>query len=108
MTDTMTIKTNNVPRDVLQWFDLTVAERDSGDFDYLDTVDAQASAAFFRHRGNVYDLGEFSRIDQTVAPHPQRQGWEDWDGYRSDSYFSGILVKYVQDFERVIVATYYC
>jgi len=106
MTDTMTIKTNNVPRDVLHWWDLTDVER--AEFDYLDFDTAQSDASFFRYRGNVYDLGEFSRIDKTVAPHPQRQGWEAWDGYHSDSYFSGILVKYVQDFERVIVATYYC
>lgn len=108
MSNTMTIKTNNVPRNVLQWFDLTVAERGSGDFDYLDTVDAQASASFFRYRGTVYDLSEFMYIDKTVAPHPQRQGWEDWDGYHSDSFFSGLLVRYVEDCERVIVATYYC
>lgn len=106
MTDTMTIKTNNVPRDVLHWYELTDAER--AEFDYLDSDDAQCSASFFRHRGTVYDIGEIIRIDKTVAPHPQRQGWEKWDGYHSDSYFSGILVRYVEDCERVIIATYYC
>jgi len=30
-----------------------------------------------------------------------------WDGYQSDSFYSGVLVKYVEDFERVIMATYY-
>ena len=106
MTDTMIIKTNSVPRDVLFWYELTDAER--AEFDYLDFDTAQSDASFFRHRGVVYDLGEFIHINKTVAPHPQRQGWENWDGYHSDSYFSGILVRYVQDFERVIVATYYC
>jgi hypothetical protein len=34
---------------------------------------------------------------------PTRQGW---DGYRSDSYFSGIVVRYVDDGERVIAGLY--
>jgi len=106
MADTMTIKTNNVPRDVLFWYELTDAER--AEFDYLDSEVAQSDASFFRYRGVVYDLGEFSRIDKTVAPHPQRQGWEAWDGYMSDSFFSGILIRYVEDCDRVIIATYYC
>ena len=106
MPDTMKIKTNNAPRDVLFWWDLTDAER--VEFDYLDSDTAQADASFLRYRGNVYDLGEFMHISRTVAPHPQRQGWEDWDGYHSDSYFSGMLVRYVEDCERVIIATYYC
>ena len=106
MPDTMIIKTNNVPRDVLFWYELTDAER--AEFDYLDSDDAQADASFFRHRGVVYDLGELIRIDKTVAPHPQRQGWEKWDGYHSDSYFSGILVRYVDGWQRVLIATYYC
>ena len=95
MSDTMTIKTNNVPRDVLSWYELTDAER--AEFDYLDSDTAQSDASFFRYRGNIYDLGEFM-----ISP------LKGWDGYHSDSYFSGILVRYVEDCERVIVATYYC
>ena len=95
MNDTMTIKTNNVPRYVLYWYELTDAER--AEFDYLDSDDAQASASFFRHRGSVYDLGEF-----------MVSSIKGWDGIRSDSYFSGILIRYVEDYERIVVATYYC
>ena len=98
MNDTMTIKTNNVPRDVVYWYELTDAER--AEFDYLDSDDAQSDASFFRHRGNVYDLGEFMRTPEGM--------FEDWDGYRSDSFFSGILIRYVEDCDRVIIATYYC
>ena len=47
------------------------------------------------------------RIDSAIAPHPQREGWERFDGYASDSFFSGVLVKYV-DSDRVIIATYFC
>ena len=94
MPDTMTIKTNNVPRDVLFWYELTDAER--AEFDYLDSEVAQSDASFFRHRGNVYDLGEF-----------MVSSIKGWDGIRSDSYFSGMLVRYVDGWQRVIVATYY-
>lgn len=103
MSNTMTIKTNNVPRDVLFWDELTDAER--AEFDYLDDMESQSDASFFRHRGTVYDLGEFSR---TPTEKTMDGVFKDWDGYRADSYFSGLLVKYVQDNERVIVATYYC
>lgn len=94
----MNIKTNNVPRDVLYRWDLTPKE--SKEFDYL----ADDDGSFFRYKGQVYDLGEFMRI----APHPQREGWEGYDGYSSDSFFSGLLVRYVDDCERVIVALYTC
>jgi len=47
------------------------------------------------------------RIDSAIAPHPQREGWKQFDGYASDSFFSGVLVKYV-DSGRVIAATYFC
>jgi hypothetical protein len=105
MSDTLTIKCNNVPRDTLYWYELTA--REQKEFDYLDTDDKQAEATFFRYKGIVYDLGEFMRIGRSIAPHCQRPGWETFDGYASDSYFSGILVRYVQDCERVVVATYY-
>lgn len=99
----MNIKTNNVPREVINRRDLTPKE--SKQFDYLDPED---SGSFFRYKGRVYDLGEFMLINSSVAPHPQREGWEGYDGYSSDSFFSGLLVRYVDDCERVIVALYTC
>lgn len=106
MADKMTIKCNNVPRDVLHWYDLTEKERK--EFDYLESESSQQDATFFRYKGNVYDLGEYTSMNKSVAPHPQRPGWERFDGYASDSFFSGTLIRYVDDYERVIVATYFC
>ena len=106
MSDKMTIKCNNVPRDVLYWHDLSEKERK--EFDYFASDATQAGASFFRYKGLVYDLGEYMRIDKTIAPHPQRPMWERFDGYAGDSFFSGTLVRYVDDGERVIVATYFC
>ena len=98
-----TIKTNNVPRDVVEAFELTAEER--AEFDYLDwsaIERGEDSASFFRYRGEVYDLGEFMRWDG-VPDSPLAR----WDGYQSDSFFSGLLVRYCENFERVIVARYH-
>lgn len=100
----MKIVCNNVPRNLIYGFELSEEER--AEFDYID--DEQISShAFFRYKGAIYDMGEFARIDRAIAPHPQRDGWERFDGYASDSFFSGVLVKCV-DSDRVLVATYFC
>jgi hypothetical protein len=96
----MTVKTNNVPRPVIWGFELT--EKEAREFDYLEDVGA---AQFVRYRGWVYDLGEFTRIDMRRERLPAE--FEGWHGYQSDSYFSGILIRYSQDFESVVVGTYY-
>ncbi len=93
----MKIKTNNRPRDVLRWYDLTEKER--AEFDYIDTKSKQECATFFRYKSEAYDLDEFVRWDNPASPTRGA-----WDGFRSDSYFSGLAIRYVQDFERVVVA----
>jgi len=96
----MQIKTNNVPRDVIDAYELTADER--AEFDYLNwpaIERGEDSASFFRYRGELYDLGEFLVWDNPASPTRGA-----WDGFRSDSYFSGLAVRYVDDFERVIVA----
>lgn len=97
----MTIKTNNRPRDVIRWWDLSDKERK--EFDYLDSEDRQADAEFFRYRGEVYDLGEF----QIIPRNCNWAGCEKWSGYLSDSFFSGILIRYANDYEQVICATFF-
>jgi len=95
----MTITTNNVPRDVIEAHELTADEREQ--FDYLDWPaidDGCGSASFFRYKGELYDLSEFERWDNPMSP---TRG--NWDGFRSDSYFSGLVVRYVDDCERVVV-----
>jgi len=96
------IVTNNQPRDVLYWHELTDKER--AEFDYLDTEEKQVERSFARFRGVTYDLGDFERLPDYA---PNYEAMRKWDGYQSDSFYSGVLVKYVEDFERVIMATYY-
>ena len=96
----MRIKTNNVPREVVDASELTTSER--ADFEYMDWEALEAgadSASFFRYRGVVYDLGEFQRSSGLPADSPLN----DWDGFLSESYFSAIVVRYCDDYEWVVV-----
>jgi hypothetical protein len=114
MSNQITIKTNNQARYVLRSYDLTEKERK--EFDYLDDEQIEY-ASFFRYKGQVYDLGEFSLILPAdykgpvaimVALHDTNSNFKGWQGYASDSYFSGILIKYTDNYcESVIVGRYY-
>jgi hypothetical protein len=100
MQDQLRVRTNYVPRDVIDAFELSAAER--AEFDYIDWpgVDAgTASGSFFRYRGELYDLGEFD----TTSRLPRFSPLACWDGYQADSFFSAVVVRYCDDHERVVV-----
>ena len=91
------VTTNNIPRDVLYGFELTARER--AEFDYLDwdaIERGEDSATFFRYKGEVYDLSEFE-------PYPPLGNWH---GYQPDSFFSGLVIRFTDDYEQVIVGRY--
>ena len=88
----MEIKTNHRPRPILSAYELT--EKEALEFDYIEP----GEGSFFRYRGQVYSLEEFMVWDNPASPTGQQ-----WDGYRGDSYFSGIVVKYVEDGDAVKV-----
>lgn len=81
------VTTDNTPRPILGWHDLTDVERE--EFDYIDSPE---DAKFFRYKGGVYDLGEATVCDFDGQ----------WDGVYPESAFSAVLV-YVVDSESVIV-----
>lgn len=89
----ITIITNNQPRDILYGFQLPKKYRK---FDYL-TDEEYGDHEFFIYKNNVYSLSEFIRSEN----------FKNWDGYSSDSFFSGVLVKIVNDGASVIVGRYY-
>lgn len=97
----ITIITNNVPRDVIDAWELSEEEQE--EFDYLDWGKIKAgedSRSFARYKGELYDLDDFLttwRIDV----------FKEWNGYISDTFFSGILVKFSEDFEQVVMGRYY-
>lgn len=94
----MNIKTNNRPRDVLYWWNLT--EKEKAEFDYLGTEASKNDATFFRYKGHCYALGEFMYCSSDALAA--------WYGYQSDTFFSGVVVRYGNAFDSVIVGTYFC
>lgn len=95
----MKITTNNQPRPVIYGFELS--DKEKQEFEYIDDVD---SAQFFRYKGAVYDLNEFQRVTDTME---NCHGFNGWQGFLSDSYFSGIVLKYTEDYESVIIGRFY-
>ena len=100
MTTDMKITTNNHHRDILYWYQLTEKERK--EHNYLDTEQKQDDATFFYYRGWCYYLNDFQRIN----PNFPTVMIKNWEGYLSDSYFSGIVIRYVDDCERIVVGMY--
>ena len=104
---TLTIKTNWTPRELItgQWLE-GFGGLNSGslyhqlrrEFDYL-SQDEFDEREFFKYRGVWYDFSEFMRLEHN-SPFGNK-----WDGYSSDSYFSGIVVKNCYD-GNIIVGTY--
>lgn len=90
---TITIRTNSHYRPILCWENLTAkeqAEFDSGLF---------YDSSFFRYRGWCYTLDDFMRVDGSP--------FYGWDGYSSQSFFSGVLVKYSSCGDAVKVGRYF-
>lgn len=111
------IVTNNVPRDVISGYEMDpkILKKEF-DIDIEGINDDQigdlCSMEFVKFRGVWYDLQDFI----TTRPGPWNHGlpeeFREWDGYSSDSFFSGILLKYAReddriDHERVVLGTYY-
>jgi hypothetical protein len=90
----LTIRTNGQYREVLDWSQLT--EKEQEEYAYL----GEDGGSFFRYKRWCYFLGDFMRIGND-AP------FTGWDGYHSDSFFSGVLVKYSNCGDAVKVATYF-
>ena len=111
----MEITTNNKPRAILYGYELT--EKEYQDFDYLGEYqsDDMQMAQFIRYRNELYYLGDFVRIEKpgqrtSHFTHTDYDGsLSKWDGILTDSYFSGIVIKWADDdFETVIVGRVSC
>lgn len=111
----MKIITNNKPRHLIYGYELT--EEEYRDFDYLGEYgsDEMQMEQFIRYKGELYYLGDFVRIEK---PGESRNSFtvidfngnlKGWDGILTDSYFSGIVIKWADsDFESVIVGHKTC
>lgn len=101
---TVRVVTNNVPRPLLDAWELTAAERER--FDYIDWVaieEGRDSASFFRYRGELYDLGEFTADFGIMKGSGLPAYLSEWHGYLSDSAFSAVVVRLCEGWESVVV-----
>lgn len=115
------IITNHVPRDVVsasEMSDELRAEFGIGPGSHDEMTDDDCRT-FVRYRGDWYEIGDYV----TTSPGPWNHGLPDvfrnWDGYASDSFFSGTVIRYARedgtnvdgdarvDYERVIIGRYY-
>ena len=93
----MIIKSNKHWNNFVYGYELT--EKEKSDFDYIEDLD---SHDFIRYRGGVIDPSELMRVPEVQLDNPLKA----WQGYSSDSYFSGIVVNYSTDGEQYQIGTY--
>ena len=98
----LTVRTNNVPRDYLFGSYFQGKERTEmlKEFDY-HTEEEFDSSSFVNYKGYWYDLGTFVYIGDLNGELGE------WECYSSDSYFSGVVIRYVNDNEQVVMGTYF-
>ena len=68
-------------------------------FNYL-TEQQFDETEFFKYKGEWYSVYDFLRIDAQSPLHSK------WHGYSSDTYFSGVVVKY--NYDGTVVVGRYC
>lgn len=86
----MKIKTNHHYRPLLYWHELTPAEQ----AEHRDAYDDVQESTFFRYRNWLYDLNDFLRVNDALNGRGQEHSLYGWDGYKNDSFFSSVVVKY--------------
>ena len=71
-----------------------------GDDNLEDQIETEPC---FKFKGNTYFLSEFMRINKNDPNNP----FKSFDGYISESYFSGILIKLIDDDNDHVKAYWY-
>ena len=94
MTNKLTIRTNNKPRPIIYWHELTEEQRKEFDFTSAD------GCSYVKYKSCIHCISEFMRVD---GDSPLKG----WHGYESNSFFSGTLVKFCEDTDYVIMGEYY-
>ena len=95
----MQIITNNKPRVLVAYADLPAKAQ--VEFDYVLLSDAY-SPRFVQYKGAWYDV-----YDSQYTGELGFDQFKGWHGIVSDSFFSGVLFKWVDDGEAVIVGRYF-
>jgi hypothetical protein len=105
----MKIVTNHQQRLLLDAHNLTSKERAEHDYLDWDAIErGEDSATFIRYLGHAYLLSDFSGDYGITRGAGLPDVFAGWDGYLSESFFSGVVIRFVpDDNDRVIVGRYY-
>lgn len=95
----MTVVWSNHSFPLLAWADLSRAERK--EFDWLDTPEKREAESFVRYRKWPYAVSEFMSFGSSKPWY-----FAKWQGYHSDSAFSGTLIWLLDD-GRAHMGTYF-
>jgi hypothetical protein len=95
----MTIKTNNHVRKFYYLFELPKKVQEE-EFSNFEVKEEHETDQYIKYKGNFYSFGNFMRLSEN---HP----FPGWDGYSSDSFFSGLVIKLLDDGESYIIGTYF-
>ena len=98
----MNVITNNKPRMLLTWAELPEGIGES-EFDYVEDGGGRHEPRFFKYRGAWYDWYEFDYISDQPCYAPLRGKWT---AVQTDSFFSGIVLRWFDEFNSVIVGRY--
>ena len=96
----MNIITNNIPRPLYCWFDLP--GHWPAEFDYIEGDDRYADR-FVMYKGAWYDMFDTMRCPSPV-PADKPDPFAGWDCYISETFFSGLVFRWVGD--EVVVGRY--
>jgi hypothetical protein len=97
-----TIITNGHERPLVSLAELPPAA--AKEFSYITGEDC-FSRRFVAYRGEWYDTSDLETIQPSRSPAHQQ--FARWHACQSDTYFSGTLFRWTDDFEYVIVGRYY-
>ena len=98
----MKIITNRIPRPLLPLTDLPKGA--TRDFQYIEDPHEYR---LVQYKGEWYDVYDSMTCPGAVATDDTRHAFAGWDGYISDSFFSGVLFKFADE-DCVVCATYIC
>ena len=97
----LTIVSNNHWREILYGYSLPDSQRK--EFDFLEGEEFD-NASFVKYKNQYHYLGDFMSAGLSCGK-PVFPGWQ---GYESDSFFSGHVIRFSEDGEGVQIGFYYC
>lgn len=97
----LNVTSNGHRRPVLYAWDLTDSEREEWADLITRSGGEESDATFLRYRGSTYTLSDFTTTAENVWGGSAELAAMGWDGYLTDSFFSGIVVRYPRDGEEI-------